>query len=489
MITRTNTENTYTLDNRVREYPITFQFLEKSTIVVVIQNDVKTIDVDYTITKTLNQLGSVVLLSDPTDGETLIIKRNTPITQTVSYTNGAKTSASVKNEVLDRLTMIAQELGKGVSQLTVGEIIKLRNLESSKFKGHYLTVGDLPTTGSAGDYADVDSGSSDRVSRYVWDTHTNEWILQHGVENAETSSSVLAKLLENPNTNQLTDGLLAKLNYLMVSQNVDLDEMERHIALNTAKAGVSRLLVFFNVVNMDDDYVQKKLFDESIYIIRVSDGYVAYPITEAGSAEDIWNNRANHNYTNQREPIYAGSDTFSNVQLNTNFRNSNANPVQVIAYAGSITGSTGLSLSTLSNGVYTPPSVSVNRPYIGTAIIPNGSAVPTSRLSYNWAEREGKIRTLLFSNSHGITVGIANLSQSIRNFDDIEVDFVANYSSGNQQYSHSNRQTRDITPSKHYRKDMGGGANMIYSHNSDTSIAITYNPSNLIGILKIWGIR
>ena len=61
---------------------------------------------------------------------------------------------------------------------TSAEKAKLAGLESSHFKGMYVSLAALEIahpTGSAGDYADVDSGAGSAVRRYIWDVSDSQW--------------------------------------------------------------------------------------------------------------------------------------------------------------------------------------------------------------------------------------------------------------------------------------------------------------------------
>ncbi len=91
----------------------------------------------------------------------------------------------------------------------------------------------------------------------------------------------------------------------------------------------------------------------------------------------------------------------------------------VYAYADSITGAN-LSLSTLANNIYTTPNT-VGKTHIGIVQIKPGTDVPASAAEYSWREREGKIRIRLDSSTPTVQPQQFTLSQSMRDFDYIEV--------------------------------------------------------------------
>lgn len=96
--------------------------------------------------------------------------------------------------------------------LTVGEREKLAGLESSKFLGTFLTPEAIPVEEAvAGNYADVDSGVSTKVERWIFDADSLEFVKAKGVIPNETSASIKTKYESNPNTNAFTDAEKAKL--------------------------------------------------------------------------------------------------------------------------------------------------------------------------------------------------------------------------------------------------------------------------------------
>lgn len=106
--------------------------------------------------------------------------------------------------------------GYGLSQenFTPAEKSKLAGLEGSRFKGVFASLAALqsgvPSPG-AGDYADVDAGAGQDVSRYIWDTTDAEWVKQAGEVAPLTASQVKTLYESNPDTNAYTDAEKSKL--------------------------------------------------------------------------------------------------------------------------------------------------------------------------------------------------------------------------------------------------------------------------------------
>lgn len=97
---------------------------------------------------------------------------------------------------------------------TTAEKLKLAGLESSRYKGRYVSLAALAAahaTGSAGDYARVDSGVGTDVVTYLWDDSDSKWVQERGVGTTETAASVKTKYESNPDTNAFTDSEKLKL--------------------------------------------------------------------------------------------------------------------------------------------------------------------------------------------------------------------------------------------------------------------------------------
>lgn len=104
-------------------------------------------------------------------------------------------------------------LGKQLSDenYTLSEKNKLAGLESSRWKGLFTSYAQLPSTGSSGDYADVDAGSGSDVQRYIWDGSDSKWIAQSGIVTALTGAEIKQLYEAQPDTNAFSDAEKGKL--------------------------------------------------------------------------------------------------------------------------------------------------------------------------------------------------------------------------------------------------------------------------------------
>jgi hypothetical protein len=138
-----------------------------------------------------------------------------------SETDKAPSVASVKTALAGK---VAVEAGKGLSSndFTTAEKTKLAGLESSHFRGEYATLAALQAvTGTTGDYAYVDLGSSQPVTKYIWDTTDTEWVPQQGETTEETPASIKSKYESNANTNAYTDAEKTKLSGIAAGAEVN----------------------------------------------------------------------------------------------------------------------------------------------------------------------------------------------------------------------------------------------------------------------------
>ena len=108
---------------------------------------------------------------------------------------------------------VDKEAGKGLSEtdFTQAEKDKLSSLESSKFVGLFASDSALPTSGSAGDYADVDGGVGKDIYRVIWDSSDKKWVRVQGATGELTPAQIKQHYESNPDTNAFTDTQKTKL--------------------------------------------------------------------------------------------------------------------------------------------------------------------------------------------------------------------------------------------------------------------------------------
>jgi hypothetical protein len=106
--------------------------------------------------------------------DTSTISNSLDVVNVEYLTNAALTDAQIKTKY---------ENNANTNAFTDSEKSKLAGLDSSKFLGEYVSLGALQTAHSspvAGSYANVDSGASSDVERYMWDSSDNAYVQQAG---------------------------------------------------------------------------------------------------------------------------------------------------------------------------------------------------------------------------------------------------------------------------------------------------------------------
>ena len=121
-------------------------------------------------------------------------------------------------------------IGYGLSEtnFTQAEKTKLALLESSHYKGRYLSLGALQIAyplANAGDYARIDGGVGIDVTTYIWDDNDTKWILESGGGGtAETATSIKTKYESNPDTNVFDNNAKNKLAGIFAGAQVNVLE-------------------------------------------------------------------------------------------------------------------------------------------------------------------------------------------------------------------------------------------------------------------------
>ena len=116
-ISTTASRISYNGNGVTTEFSFPYRFLTNGDLVVLSVSSTgvettKTLTTDYTLTGAGDDAGgSVTMLVAPASGTRLIIYRDTGITQETDYISGDPFPAETHERALDRLTMIAQEIG------------------------------------------------------------------------------------------------------------------------------------------------------------------------------------------------------------------------------------------------------------------------------------------------------------------------------------------------------------------------------------------
>lgn len=149
-------------------------------------------------------------------------------------------------------TKVDKVAGKSLSTNDFTDELKLKlaGLESSHFKGLFASLAALQAAipvAVAGDYADVDLGAGQEVSRYLWDVTDSSWVQQAAPAPQLTAAQVKTLYESNPDTNAFTDSQELKLQGIEagaqknVPTNLDKDTTATQITV-TSSTGQSVIL-------------------------------------------------------------------------------------------------------------------------------------------------------------------------------------------------------------------------------------------------------
>ena len=117
-ISTTTIKNSYSGNGSTTTFNYTFKITDQDDIDVIIRSSsgtetTKTITTHYTVTGVGNSGGGTIVFTAgniPTSGETVILRRSTPLTQGVDLIENDPLPANTLEDALDKLTSINQEL-------------------------------------------------------------------------------------------------------------------------------------------------------------------------------------------------------------------------------------------------------------------------------------------------------------------------------------------------------------------------------------------
>ena len=152
MITGQTVKNTYQGDGSNREFTITFEFTDASQIKFKVNGqNVTTNFALNTVAKTLTYPTVASELDPLTSADEIEIYRDTEITQDIEFNNGGPLNADMIEDGLDKLTMIAQELGAREINLVAGNGIDIEgnviSLKGLKVMPEGTDIDDLKEDG------------------------------------------------------------------------------------------------------------------------------------------------------------------------------------------------------------------------------------------------------------------------------------------------------------------------------------------------------
>ena len=120
--------NNYSAAGGQTVFPFTFEILASTDLLVYAGGVLKAINTHYTVSAApWTAGGNVTFLVAPGAGVTVVLLRSIPLTQVTNYIEGAKFSAEVAEDTIDKLTMLVQDLKEQIGRamlLGVGSLYR-----------------------------------------------------------------------------------------------------------------------------------------------------------------------------------------------------------------------------------------------------------------------------------------------------------------------------------------------------------------------------
>lgn len=170
-------------------------------------------DIFYRLGSSEGSGSAGVLTVNGRDGDVTLVKGDVGLANVNNTSDANKPVSTAQQTALNN--KVDKEAGKGLSpeEFTSAEKTKLAGLESSHFRGSFVSLAALTsavTDAAPGDYADVDAGAGSPAVRYIWDDSDTEWVASGAVDPI-TASQVKTLYEANPDTNNFSDADKTKL--------------------------------------------------------------------------------------------------------------------------------------------------------------------------------------------------------------------------------------------------------------------------------------
>ena len=197
------TKNSYSGNASTSAFSYTFKIFDDDDVTVIIRTDstgtetVKTKTTHYTVSGVGSSSGGTITFTSgniPASGETVLLLRNTPLTQATDYTPNDPFPAATHEDALDKLTLISQDTQEEIDRSI--KLSRANTMTSTEFTVPAATrankifafdsSGELAVTQEIGTFrGDWAASTAYAVRDLVKDTSTNNIFI---VNEAHTSS-------------------------------------------------------------------------------------------------------------------------------------------------------------------------------------------------------------------------------------------------------------------------------------------------------------
>ena len=189
-VSSTTVKNSYSGNGSTSSFAYTFKILQDSDLVVIIRSSTgtettKNLTSHYTVSGAGSSSGGSVTFTSgniPASGETVVIRRNVPQTQSIDYIANDPFPAETHEEGLDRATLVAQQISEATDRSI--KLSRTNTMTSTEFtvgatdRANKILAfdsnGEISVTQELGSFKGNWSSGTDYVGRdIVKDTSTN----------------------------------------------------------------------------------------------------------------------------------------------------------------------------------------------------------------------------------------------------------------------------------------------------------------------------
>lgn len=201
-----NVKNSYSANGSLTSFTYTFPINSSSELQVIERaangtETVKTLNSDYSITDNGSQGGQVIFNSAPANGVTIVLLRDTNLTQETDYIANDPFPAETHEAALDKLTLQQQELQEELNRalkisrsndITSSEIVQTSTARAGKLLG-FDSNGDLDTSLDASSIATNATAAANSATAAA----ASESAAQTAQAAAETAKTAAEAALDN----------------------------------------------------------------------------------------------------------------------------------------------------------------------------------------------------------------------------------------------------------------------------------------------------
>ena len=338
-ISSTTVKNSYNGDGSTATFSYTFKIFANSDLQVIIRSStgtetIKTLTTHYTVTGAGNSGGGSITFTAgniPTSGQTVVIRRNLPQTQSIDYIANDPFPAESHEEGLDRAMMAVQQLQEEVTRsIKLSKTNTMTNTEftvgSSDRANKILAFdssGELSVTQELGTYQGNWTTATTYYARDLVKDNSNGNIYICNTNHTSTGTTPISSNADSAKWNLIVDNVAASANANAAANHASNSSNFANNSSNSANTAANHSSNASNFANNASNSANTA----STYLTSVSANANA-AANSASNASNFANNSSNS--ANSAANHSANSSNFANNSSNhasnsSNFANNSSN--------------------------------------------------------------------------------------------------------------------------------------------------------------------